>query len=159
MQQLRQPDFVEKAGQLLNRYGLDLQQAGFGMEITESELMSDMEQMIVVLKQLKGMGFRLSIDDFGTGYSSLSYLRQLPVDILKVDISFVREIANDPDAKSLASGIVALAHSLHLGVVAEGVETEQQHEILEAIGCDYAQGYLFSRPVPPEDFEQLIKSA
>lgn len=159
VQQLRQPDFVEKAGQLLNRYGLDLQQAGFGMEITESELMSDMEQMIVVLKQLKGMGFRLSIDDFGTGYSSLSYLRQLPVDILKVDISFVREIANDPDAKSLASGIVALAHSLHLGVVAEGVETEQQHEILEAIGCDYAQGYLFSRPVPPEDFEQLIKSA
>jgi len=100
---------------------------------------------------------QLSLDDFGTGYSSLSYLKRFPIDVLKIDQSFVREITNDPDSAAIANAIIALAHSLRLQVIAEGVETMGQLAVLHRRGCDQIQGYLFSKPLPPEDLAQLLR--
>lgn len=157
VRQLHAPDFVDQVRRILEITGMETRRLSLCIEITESELMENIDRLIPSLNQLKALGMILSIDDFGTGYSSLSYLRRLPVDILKIDISFVREIATSPDAKTLAGSIVALGHSLGLYIVAEGVETEAQLSVLAAMGCDAAQGYLFSRPVPALEFEQLLK--
>lgn len=153
--QLRVPDFLGQVNKHLETTGLDPRQSLLCIEITESELMENMSQAVHVLNRLKTMGFQISIDDFGTGYSSLSYIRRLPVDTLKIDISFVRDIATDANAKALAASIVALGHNLNLAIVAEGIETETQLNILAEMGCDKAQGYLFSRPVPATEFEKL----
>jgi diguanylate cyclase (GGDEF)-like protein/PAS domain S-box-containing protein len=118
-----------------------------GVEVTESGVMDNLDQAIATLRMLKAAGLRVSIDDFGTGYSSLSRLRALPIDNLKIDKSFVRDLAADANAVSVAKSIIVLAHSLNLGVVAEGVETEEQVERLMELGCDAAQGYLFGRPM------------
>lgn len=158
VRQLRAPEFMGRVRQILETTGLEARCHSLCIEITESELMEDIDRATPLLNQLKALGMTLSIDDFGTGYSSLSYLRRLPVDILKIDISFVREIATSADARKLAGSIVALGHSLGLHIVAEGVETEAQLDVLEKMGCDAAQGYLFSRPVPATEFEQLIRS-
>jgi len=122
------------------------------LELTESTLIETGTQIKDTLKALEQLGIGLAIDDFGTGYSSLSYLKQLPITTLKIDQSFVRDLESDSDNRTLASTIVALGHSLNLKVVAEGVEAEQQRRILLEYGCDLAQGYLFSRPLPAEDF-------
>lgn len=111
---------------------------------------------IFTLHQLRGLGLHLAIDDFGTGYSSLGYLKRFPTDTLKVDRSFIQDMSHDQDAASIVTGIVALAHSLRLKVVAEGVETETQRAALAEMKCDFLQGYLLSQPLPVPEFEERI---
>ncbi len=123
------------------------------LEITESTMVQDPAHARDVLGSLKELGIGIAVDDFGTGYSSLAYLKGFPVDVLKIDRSFVRDIPDDPDDTAITRAVVALAHSLRLQVVAEGVETEEQRGFLHQIGCDLGQGYLFARPLPPEVFE------
>ena len=126
------------------------------LELTESSIMSNAEATIVVLTKLQTKGIAISVDDFGTGFSSLSYLKRLPIDSLKVDQSFVRELATDPDDAALVMAIVSLAHTLRLRVVAEGVETQEQLRFLRLLRCDEIQGYLISRPLPVAGMEQLL---
>lgn len=128
------------------------------LEVTESTFMDDINQTIQILQKLHGLGVELAIDDFGTGYSSLSYLRQFPIDRLKIDQSFIRNALNNPDDAAIARTIVRLGHSLNLKVIAEGVETKEHETFLQAEGCDEVQGYRYSRPVPPENFQDFITS-
>ncbi len=128
------------------------------MELTESMMMSDPDLAIAILHRLRGGGVALSIDDFGTGFSSMSYLRQLPVNYLKLDRSFVRNIADDPKDADLCAGIMALAHKLDIHVVAEGVETAEQHRALTACDCDQFQGFLFSRPMSAGAATEFLRS-
>jgi diguanylate cyclase (GGDEF)-like protein/PAS domain S-box-containing protein len=127
------------------------------LEITESIFVKDQEFSIKVLKRLKDIGVAIAIDDFGTGYSSLSYLKRFPVDYVKIDQSFVQDVATDPDATSLVTAIINMAHSLNLKTIAEGVETEDQWKILRLLKCDMAQGYYFSAALPPKDVEKLLQ--
>jgi diguanylate cyclase (GGDEF)-like protein len=129
------------------------------VELTESAVMSDPEQSIAILEQLSAMGVLVSVDDFGTGYSSMSYLRRFPIDKLKIDRVFIAEIVSRPEDASIVRAIVSLAHSLHLKVVAEGVETPAQLDFLKSADCDEYQGYHFSRPLPAADFERLIRES
>ena len=122
------------------------------MELTESIVMHDVESTIATLKGLKKMGVKLAIDDFGTGYSSLAYLKLFPIDHLKIDRSFVFNITSDANDAAIAYSVVVLAHSMNLKVVAEGVETVEQLNILREQGCDYVQGYFFSKPLPASEF-------
>jgi diguanylate cyclase (GGDEF)-like protein len=127
------------------------------LELTESSIMHDAEASAATLQLLSTMGVHISIDDFGTGYSSLSYLWRLPLDKLKIDRSFVRELLSNPDDVAIVKAIISLAHSLRLGVVAEGVETQEQLEHLRELGCDQYQGFYCSPAVPPDAFVALIK--
>jgi len=127
------------------------------LELTESMVMHDAENVIATLEGLRKIGVHLSVDDFGTGYSSLSYLKRLPLNALKIDGSFVRDITTSgPDAGIIAKAIISLGHSLRLKVIGEGVESEEQRKFLKAHGCDEMQGYLFSRPVPPDECARLL---
>lgn len=126
------------------------------IEITERSTMADPEKALVTLKRLKSIGFLLAIDDFGTGYSSLSYLHRFPIDILKIDRSFVSNLDASADGRKIVGLILALAESLGITVVAEGVETEHQLDILKQLGCKFAQGYYFSKPVPKSEIEALL---
>ena len=126
------------------------------LEITESVAMDNTGEMIRTLKNLKALGVRIAIDDFGTGYSSLSYLKQLPIDVLKIDRSFVTDLHEDRDDAAIASAIISMGQSLNLQPVAEGVEREEHRQFLLDHGCQYGQGYLFSRPVPAATMEQLL---
>jgi EAL domain-containing protein (putative c-di-GMP-specific phosphodiesterase class I) len=128
------------------------------LEITESKIMKNPVMSIMVLNELKAMGVRIAIDDFGTGHSSLNYLRQIPLDYVKIDRFFVMNIATSQRDTAIIRSIIALAHSLDLKVIAEGVETEQQLEILCGLQCDEVQGYLFSKPVTADVFTQLLKT-
>lgn len=121
------------------------------LELTESTLLANSEETVGILTELKALGVRLAIDDFGTGYSSLSYLHRFPVDVLKIDKSFVDDIANGPGASALASAVIALGNALGLKTVAEGIESEAQHDALLGLGCKFGQGFLFSHPLPPGD--------
>src|SRR5205823_5879786 len=116
------------------------------LEITESNAMQNAENTIYTLRELKALGVRISMDDFGTGYSSLNYLKRFPIDTLKLDQSFVREITSSPTDAAIATAVIAMAHTLNLKVIGEGVEKEDQFEFLQKRGCDYIQGYLFSPP-------------
>jgi len=126
------------------------------LEITESVFMKNQDYAISILRRLKELGVSISIDDFGTGYSSLSYLKKFPVDYVKIDQSFVKDVAQDPDTTALVSAIIQMTHSLNLKTIAEGIETEEQWNILRLLKCDMAQGYFFSRAVSPEDLEKLL---
>jgi diguanylate cyclase (GGDEF)-like protein/PAS domain S-box-containing protein len=126
------------------------------LELTESLLMDNIEHIIETMSILKDNGIRFSLDDFGTGYSSLQYLKRLPLDQLKIDQSFVRDLASNESDRSLVSTIIAMAHNLKLNVIAEGVETEEQQQILLHKGCTHYQGYLYSKPVPLDEFEALL---
>ena len=139
---------------VLDDYGVD--PALIELELTESASMADADKSCALLLRLKAMGVRLAIDDFGTGYSNLNYLKRFPVDKLKLDQSFVRDILSDGDDLAISRAVVAMAHGLRLTVVAEGVESAGQLELLARLGCDLAQGYLFSPPVPPERFARLL---
>jgi EAL domain-containing protein (putative c-di-GMP-specific phosphodiesterase class I) len=149
--QFRQKGFVELVARTLAETGLPAEH--LELEITESLLMS--EDALGLLLELKKLGISLSIDDFGTGYSSLSYLRRLPIDKLKIDQSFVRDIPNDASAISIARAIILLSQSLGFSVIAEGVETKEQLEVLQALGCDEIQGYYFSKPVTDEELPRV----
>ncbi|WP_151636399.1 putative bifunctional diguanylate cyclase/phosphodiesterase [Noviherbaspirillum aerium] len=126
------------------------------IEITESILMQNAEQTLAILNRLHAMGVKIAIDDFGTGYSSLSYLKRLPIDVLKIDQSFVRDIADDADDRAIVSAIIGLAHSLQMDVIAEGVETEAQLAFLRERECGIMQGYLFSRPIGGDEVLKLV---
>jgi EAL domain-containing protein (putative c-di-GMP-specific phosphodiesterase class I) len=147
-------NLVEMVSQVLSETGLAPEY--LGIEITERTAMQDIENTIPILVRLSEMGVRVLIDDFGTGYSSLSYLKRLPTHKLKIDKSFIAGLNEDPDDKSIVNTVIHMAHDLNLKVVAEGVETEEQLAFLRTSGCDETQGYLFSKPVPGEDFEKLI---
>jgi diguanylate cyclase (GGDEF)-like protein len=127
------------------------------VELTESAVMEDGEKSVQILRRLSEHGVRIAVDDFGTGYSSLSYLRRLPLDKLKIDRAFIREIATSREDAEIVRAIVTLAHSLRLKVVAEGVETDDQLRFLRSLGCDLYQGYLCSPPVKPDEFAALVR--
>jgi EAL domain-containing protein (putative c-di-GMP-specific phosphodiesterase class I) len=126
-------------------------------EITETVAMTNADDSIGIMRQLKNLGISLALDDFGTGYSSLSHLKRFPIDKLKIDKSFVRDIPDDGNDLAIVSAIIAMAHALSLQVQAEGVEADQQAEFLRECECELAQGFLFGRPLPPEEFEQLYE--
>jgi Amt family ammonium transporter len=152
--QVAHPALVDTVERTLVDTGLPA--ARLTLEITESALMHDARSALRVLRALKDLGVSLAIDDFGTGYSSLSYLQRFPLDVLKIDKSFVRELGVDPGGAGIISAVLGLAASLGLQVVAEGVETDGQLTELRRLGCEYAQGYLFSRPVPAAEFARLV---
>lgn len=154
VKQLLQKNFAATVEQVLDEVGLP--PSALELEITESTLMEHAQDTLQALQRLRSLGVRLSIDDFGTGYSSLSYLKRFEVDIIKIDRSFVRDVPHDPDDASIATGIIALAHSLRLEVVAEGVENEAQLRFLKERNCDLLQGYLLSPPLPADQFRQFV---
>jgi diguanylate cyclase (GGDEF)-like protein len=154
--QFRQPDFAQQVLAVIDQTGVDSQK--LKLELTESLLLNDLEDIIAKMTTLKTRGVSFSLDDFGTGYSSLAYLKRLPLDQLKIDQSFVRDILSDPNDAAIARTIVALGNSLGLSVIAEGVETEDQKKCLARVGCQAYQGYLFSRPLPPAGFEAFACS-
>jgi diguanylate cyclase (GGDEF)-like protein len=127
------------------------------LELTESMIMHNAERAVRVLTQIKALGIRLAIDDFGTGYSSLAQLKRFPVDTLKVDRSFIRDLPRDPEDRAIAEAIIAMGKTLSLTIVAEGVETAEQKEFLRQRACDEMQGYYFSTPLPPEEFASLLR--
>jgi EAL domain-containing protein (putative c-di-GMP-specific phosphodiesterase class I) len=152
--QLKEPDFVTLVRRALSR--ADLDPSALCLEMTESILMERDEAAISMLTELRSEGVHLAIDDFGTGYSSLGALRRLPVDLLKIDRSFISGLPADDDAGTIAWAVVRLGHTLGLPVLAEGVETHEQVAALRRFGCDKAQGYLFGRPMPAEQFQALL---
>ncbi len=152
--QFRQSGFVAQVQTVVQRHAIE--PGRLKLELTESMLLENIEDTIATMNALKAIGVQFSLDDFGTGYSSLQYLKQLPLDQLKIDQSFVRDIAHDSSDRAIVRTIIAMAHSLNLDVIAEGVETEQQRQLLLDNGCTRYQGYCFSKPVPVEEFEALL---
>lgn len=153
--QFKRRELVAEIAQVLEQTGLDSRY--LEIEVTESLVMENAEEFVANLRALKNLGIEISVDDFGTGYSSLNYLKRFPVDRLKVDQSFVRDIGGDADDAAIVQAIVQLGHSLGLQVTAEGVETEEQLAFLRLCGCDQAQGYLFSKPLPADEVEALLR--
>jgi diguanylate cyclase (GGDEF)-like protein/PAS domain S-box-containing protein len=154
--EFRDEDFLDGVFRILRETGLD--PAALELELTESVLMKRAESTQSILKILRGSGIQLAVDDFGTGYSSLSYLRKFPIDALKIDQSFIRQITTAPDETTIVTAVISMGRSLKLRVVAEGVETMDELTFLQAHQCEEAQGYYFSRPVLPERFAQLLKN-
>jgi diguanylate cyclase (GGDEF)-like protein len=155
--QFRQKDLCATICRTLQETGARPEE--FELEMTESCILHDFQSSEAVLRRLKTFGIGIALDDFGTGYSSLSYLKRLPVDRLKIDRSFIRDITLDPDSAALVMTIINLAHNLRLGVIAEGVETAEQLRLLHLLRCDQWQGYLRSNPVPAEQFERLLNDS
>ncbi|WP_255370115.1 EAL domain-containing protein [Roseateles sp. YR242] len=152
--QLRQPDFIDTLDFILADTGCPPH--ALELEVTESLLLEDAEQAISLLSRLAKRGVRVAIDDFGTGYSSLAYLKRMPVNTLKIDRSFVNELSSDANVAAIARTIIVLARSLQMDVLAEGVETEEQAQWLRREGCDWAQGWLYGRPMPSEEFVPTV---
>jgi len=154
--QLQSPQLVAKVSRMFNETGASPE--SLHLEITESVAMHNIERTAERLKELSEMGVQIYIDDFGTGYSSLNYLKRLPIECLKIDKSFIRDIEDDSDDRTIISAVTAMAHKMRLKVIAEGVETQEQFSFLRFAGCDEVQGFLFSRPLPAENFEELISA-
>jgi diguanylate cyclase (GGDEF)-like protein/PAS domain S-box-containing protein len=155
--QFHQPDFVDQVQAAVDHYGVN--PALLKLELTESILLENADTTIGRMSALKKTGVGFSLDDFGTGYSSLQYLKRLPLDQLKIDQSFMQEITSDSSDLAIVSTIIAMAQSMSMGVIAEGVETEEQRLLLLGKGCNHFQGYLFGKPVPIEQFEELLHRA
>jgi diguanylate cyclase (GGDEF)-like protein len=153
-EQFKQKGFIDLLIQILHDTGMDPQ--FLELELTESILIKDVDDAIVTLKKIKNIGIKVAIDDFGTGYSSMNYLKQFPLDTLKIDQSFVKDIETNTQDKAITKAIIAMAKSLRLSTIAEGVETEKQYEILCDMGCDEIQGFLISKAVPAEDIVFLF---
>jgi len=151
----RSPDLVGKVEYVLRATGFPAEL--LEIELTESTLLQHGDSTMARLRQLKSMGVRLSIDDFGTGYSSLAYLKRFPVDSLKIDQSFVRDLTQDPEDSAITTSILLMGKSLNLKVVAEGLETQAQLDFLKALDCDEGQGYFFGRPMPAEEARALVE--
>jgi diguanylate cyclase (GGDEF)-like protein len=156
VRQLHQPDFLERVAAVRDSTGVGEDTSILALEVTESALMDSVHASVAVLNALRNQGAAVYVDDFGTGYSSLGYLQKLPVDTLKIDQGFVRNLETDPDSASIVKAVIALARGLELNVIAEGVETEGQLAMLRELGCGAAQGYLFSKPQPAEAIEKLF---
>jgi EAL domain-containing protein (putative c-di-GMP-specific phosphodiesterase class I) len=154
--QLRQPDFPDLISRILSETKLD--PVNLELEFTESVLMEHAGQTLATLQALKGMGIQLSIDDFGTGYSSLTYLKYFPVDRIKIDRAFVAGIELDPGDTAIVTAVIALAHTMKIKVLAEGVETPAQLEFLQGSGCSEVQGFLLGRPMPAEELVRWLGS-
>ncbi len=154
-QQFRQPDFVTQVLAVVQRH--EINPTRLKLELTESLLLDNIEETIANMNVLKGIGILFSMDDFGTGYSSLQYLKRLPLDQIKIDQSFVRDIATNDSDNAIVHTIIAMAKSLKMDIIAEGVETRQQRQIILDNGCTHYQGYLFGKPVPIEIFDELLK--
>ncbi len=152
--QFEQANLVEVVSQILEETGL--QASYLELEVTESFLMGDIERSVKTLKQLRELGIWLALDDFGTGYSSLNYLKRFPVNMLKIDQSFVQDVISNSDSAAVTDAIIALAKSLRLKITAEGVETQEQLEYLQMQGCDEGQGFYFSRPVPADIIAAML---
>ena len=153
--QFAHASLLQDVARVLQETGLDA--AWLELEITEGMVMRDPERAVLLLHELKAMGIHLSVDDFGTGYSSLSYLKRFPLDSVKIDRSFIRDLPRDGDDAGITQAIIAMAHSLRLAVIAEGVETSEQLDFLRANGCDEMQGYLFCRPLPVDQLLRLLQ--
>ncbi len=156
MKQLNEKDFVTKLLETMN--SLEFQPQWLELEVTESQIMNNPNAAIEKLNKFSDIGIEIAIDDFGTGYSSLAYLKKLPLDKLKIDQSFVRDIDVDEDDAAITKAIIALGKSLNMKLIAEGVETESQRDFLIANGCEYVQGYLYAKPMPQEEITNLLKS-
>jgi EAL domain-containing protein (putative c-di-GMP-specific phosphodiesterase class I) len=154
--QILEPDFVVEVRSTLERRALD--PGLLCLELTESVLMSDTARVAATMRELHRIGVKLSIDDFGTGYSSLAYLHRFPVDELKIDRAFVRELPDRPDQRVLVTAMVAMATAFGLRIVAEGVETASEAEEVGRLGCHAAQGYLFARPQTADDVAAMLHS-
>lgn len=153
--QLSEGELPRQVAEILQKTGLN---AGcLELEVTETALMADMDKSTEQLRNLRALGVKIAVDDFGTGYSSLNYLKSFPVDVLKIDRTFVKDIGTQPESEGITLSIINMAERLSLSVVAEGVETQTQAAFLTQHGCAYLQGYLFSKPVPPEHFETLLQ--
>ena len=152
--QFRDPELVRKVSEICTRthFPFDLMH----LEITESTLVKDAEAAATIMRDLVGLGFRLSLDDFGTGYSSLSYLKRFPVHKLKIDQSFVKDLPRNADDGAIVKAIVTLGRALDIKVLAEGIETDSQQTVLSALGCDQGQGYFYSQPLWARDFESFV---
>ncbi|UOF89954.1 bifunctional diguanylate cyclase/phosphodiesterase [Fodinisporobacter ferrooxydans] len=155
--QFQKKNLVEVISKILAETGLEPR--WLEVEVTESILMQNMEFTVSILQQLQAIGIHISIDDFGTGYSSLNYLKRFPINSLKIDQSFVQDIATDPDDAAIVTAVISLAHHMKLKVIAEGVETEGQLEFLRMRNCDDMQGYYFSKPLKAEEFTKLLESS
>jgi EAL domain-containing protein (putative c-di-GMP-specific phosphodiesterase class I) len=157
MRQLADPELPAQIAATLAQAGLPPGQ--LELEITESMVMSNPERMLALLTGIRDTGVQLSIDDFGTGYSSLGQLKRLPIDALKIDRSFIRDIPGDLEDEAIAETIIAMARKLGLTVIAEGVETQAQQDFLGLHDCDEMQGFHFARPLPHEEFEALLRQS
>jgi EAL domain-containing protein (putative c-di-GMP-specific phosphodiesterase class I) len=155
--QLLNPDFVKNVLTILQRTGANPQ--NLKLELTESMFVDDLEDVVANMTALKSHGLRFALDDFGMGYSSLAYLRRLPLDQLKIDQEFVRDILVDASSSAIAQSIISLSRAMGLSVIAEGVETEGQRDYLARLGCHSFQGFLFSGPLPVEEFQRLLPSS
>ena len=155
--QFRQPGFVELTSAILKQTGANPQ--NLKLELTESMLVDNVEDVIAKMTSLQSLGVKFALDDFGTGYSSLAYLKRLPLDQLKIDRSFVKDVLTDPNDAAIAKAILALGQTMGLSVIAEGVETEAQKDFLSSLGCHAFQGYLFGRPLPLEDFQLMLQNS
>jgi EAL domain-containing protein (putative c-di-GMP-specific phosphodiesterase class I) len=154
--QIQRPNFANEVSQVLQEAGLPPEQ--LVVELTESALMQNPEQGSYAMEQLQQMGIGIAMDDFGTGHSSLNYVSVLPISLIKIDQSFVRNCAKRETDASILAAIVTMGHALGLKVLAEGVETEQQARVLRAQGCDEVQGYFYSRPITAEKLIALLKA-
>ena len=154
--QLQLPGLLEDAVAILEKTGLDPR--SLTLEITESVVMSEASSNIAILDELRKLGMKLAIDDFGTGYSSLAYLKRFPVCYLKIDRSFVDELKEDPDDTAVIAGMIGLAHTLGMQVIAEGVETSEQLRILRELDCDIAQGHYFSKALTHDTLSDFLQT-
>jgi EAL domain-containing protein (putative c-di-GMP-specific phosphodiesterase class I) len=154
VKQLQHEDFVQLVTSIVERFQINPYR--LKLELTESMLVENVEETIAKIEELRALGIRFSLDDFGTGYSSLQYLKKIPLDQLKIDQSFVRGIETDRHDRDIVRTVIAIAQSMDLDVIAEGVETEGQLHVLMDRGCNSYQGYLFGKPLPIAQFEQYL---